>query len=176
MDDATYKDVSGRATFTQSETDKITKELSNVRSTFRKINSVLLKKFLNLQDSLTGTLSENSYKTYNNTFVRAGKPITNPKRHAIGYVTFFKNKLQEQIDKMKSPAGKKKYETLQKEYDREFKKHVSNLTQINHFSKLYYSPSKMLVIYKLNSVKNIGTFIRTSNGFKTVNPEGYVAQ
>ena len=41
-------------TFTQSETDKITKELSNnPTSTFRKINSVLLKKFLNLQDSLT---------------------------------------------------------------------------------------------------------------------------
>ena len=47
MDDATYKDVSGNATFTQSETDKITKELSNAGSTFRKINSVLLKKYLN---------------------------------------------------------------------------------------------------------------------------------
>ena len=33
----------------------------------------------------------------------------------------------------------------------------------------------MLVINKLNSVKNIGTFIRTKNGFKAVNPEGYVA-
>ena len=67
MDDATYKDVSGKATFTQSETDKITKELTNAGSTFRKINSVLLKKFLNLQDSLTGTLAGASYKTYNNT-------------------------------------------------------------------------------------------------------------
>ena len=71
MDDTTYKDVSGKATFTQSETDKITKELSNAGSTFRKINSVLLKKFLNLQDSLTGTLIWLSYKTYNNTFVRS---------------------------------------------------------------------------------------------------------
>ena len=75
---------------------------------------------------------------------------------------------------MKSPAGKKKYETLQKEYDREFKKHVSNLTQIAFFQN-YIIAAKMLVIYKLNSVKNIGTFIRTSNGFKAVNPEGYVA-
>ena len=82
--------------------------------------------------------------------------------------------LQEQIDKMKSPAGKKKYEMLQKEYDREFKKHVSNLTQIAFFQN-YIIAAKMLVIYKLNSVKSIGTFIRTSNGFKAVNPEGYVA-
>ncbi len=174
MDDATYKDVSGNATFTQSETDKITKELSNAGSTFRKINSVLLKKFLNLQESLTGTLSGLTYKTYNNTMVRAGKPITNPKRHAIGYMTYFKNKMQEQIDKMKSAAGKKKYETMQKEYEREFKKHVSNLQQIAFFQN-YIIAAKMLVIYKLNSVKNIGTFIRTKNGFKAVNPEGYVA-
>ena len=174
MDDATYKDVSGSATFTQSETDKITKELSNAGSTFRKINSTLLKKFLNLQESLTGTLSGLTYKTYNNTMVRAGKPITNPKRHAIGYMTYFKNKMQEQIDKMKSPAGKKKYETIQREYDREFKKHVSNLQQIAFFQN-YIIAAKMLVINKLNSVKSIGTFIRTSNGFKAVNPEGYVA-
>jgi hypothetical protein len=174
MDDATYKDVSGSATFTQSETDKITKELSNAGSTFRKINSMLLKKFLNLQGSLTGTLSGLTYKTYNNTMVRAGKPITNPKRHAIGYMTYFKNKMQEQIDKMKSPAGKKKYETIQKEYDREFKKHVNNLQQIAFFQN-YIIAAKMLVINKLNSVKSIGTFIRTSNGFKAVNPEGYVA-
>ena len=174
MDDATYKDVSGSATFTQSETDKITKELSNAGSTFRKINSMLLKKFLNLQESLTGTLSGLTYKTYNNTMVRAGKPITNPKRHAIGYMTYFKNKMQEQIDKMKSAAGKKKYETMQKEYEREFKKHVSNLQQIAFFQN-YIIAAKMLVIYKLNSVKNIGTFIRTKNGFKAVNPEGYVA-
>ena len=174
MDDATYKDVSGSATFTQSETDKITKELSNAGSTFRKINSMLLKKFLNLQESLTGTLSGLTYKTYNNTMVRAGKPITNPKRHAIGYMTYFKNKMQEQIDKMKSPAGKKKYETIQREYDREFKKHVNNLQQIAFFQN-YIIAAKMLVINKLNSVKSIGTFIRTSNGFKAVNPEGYVA-
>ena len=33
----------------------------------------------------------------------------------------------------------------------------------------------MLVVKKLNSVKSIGTFVRVNNGFKAVNPEGYVA-
>ena len=41
MDDATYKDVSGRATFTATETAAITKILSQAGSTFRKINSSL---------------------------------------------------------------------------------------------------------------------------------------
>ena len=174
MDDATYKDVSGKATFTQSETDDITKQLSGAGSTFQKINATLLQKFLNLQDSLTGALLGASYKTYNNTMVREGKPITNPKRHAMGYMTYFNNKLQEQIDKMKSPAGKKKYETLQKEYQREFKKHSNNLANIALFQNFIIA-AKMLVVKKLNSVKSIGTFIKTGNGFKSVNPEGYVA-
>ena len=174
MDDATFKDVSGKATFTQSETDAITSELSGAGSTFQKINAVLLKKFLNLQNSLTGALSGASYKTYNNTMVRAGKPITNPKRHAMGYMTYFNNKIQEQIDKMKSPAGKQKYQTIQKEYMREFKKHSNNLEQIALFQN-YIIGAKMLVVKKLNSVKSIGTFVRVNNGYKVVNPEGYVA-
>ena len=134
----------------------------------------MLQKFLNLQNSLTGALAGASYKTYNNTKVREGKPVTNPKRHAMGYSVFFNSKIQEQIDKMKSPRGKEKYKTLQKEYMREFKKHSNNLQQIATFQNFIVN-AKMLVVRKLNSVKSIGTFIRTSNGYKVVNPEGYVA-
>ena len=69
MDDATYKDVSGRATMTSKETDVVTTHLSNCGKTFQRINAPLLKKFLRLQDSLTGKLVGASYKTYNNTTV-----------------------------------------------------------------------------------------------------------
>ena len=84
------------------------------------------------------------------------------------------DKIQEQIDKMKSPAGKQKYQTIQKEYMREFKKHSNNLEQIALFQN-YIIGAKMLVVKKLNSVKSIGTFVRVNNGYKVVNPEGYVA-
>ena len=84
--------------------------------------------------------------------VREGKPITNPKRHAMGYMTYFNNKLQEQIDKMKSPAGKKKYETLQKEYQREFKKHSNNLANIALFQNFIIA-AKMLVVKKIKLSK-----------------------
>ena len=57
---------------------------------------------------------------------------------------------------------------------REFKKHSNNLQQIATFQNFIVN-AKMLVVRKLNSVKSIGTFIRTSNGYKVVNPEGYVA-
>ena len=35
--------------------------------------------------------------------------------------------------------------------------------------------AKSLIIKGLNTIKDIGTFKKTSSGFETVNPEGYVA-
>ena len=175
MDDATYKDTSGRSTMTQKETQKITAILSAVGSTFRKINPVMLKKFLNLQESMTGALAGASLKTYNNSKVRVGETIKNPKQHAQGYVKWVEMSIQKQIDKAKSIKGKEKYTNIQKEYMREVSKHTNNLTQIITFQN-YLVDAKMEIVKKLNSVKGLtDTFIKTANGFKVTNPEGYVA-
>ena len=175
MDDATYKDTSGRATFTAKETDQITAILSQVGKTFQRINAPMLKRFLNLQNSMTGGLVGASLKTYNNSKVRAGEKISNPKQHARGYVKWVEMSLQKQIDKAKSIKGKEKYTNIQKEYVREVTKHVNNLTQVVTFQNLLVD-AKMQIVKKLNSVKGLtDTFIKTKNGFKVTNPEGYVA-
>jgi len=175
MDDATYKDVSGRATMTDKETQKVTASLSNTGSTFKKINAVQLKKFLNLQDSMTGAIAGASLKTYNNSKVRAGEIIKNPKQHAQGYVKWVEMSIQKQIDKAKSDKGKDKYTSMQKEYMREVSKHTNNLVQIITFQN-YLVDAKSQIVNKLNSVKGLtDTFIKTANGFKVTNPEGYVA-
>ena len=175
MDDATYKDVSGRATFTEKERAAVTAVLSQTGKTFQRINAPMLKKFLDLQNSLTGTLVGASLKTYNNSKVRAGEIIKNPKQHATGYVKWVEMSVQKQIDKVKSVAGKEKYKKIQKEYIREFSKHSNNLAQVITFQNLLVD-AKMQIVKKLNSVKGLtDTFIMTSNGFKVTNPEGYVA-
>ena len=175
MDDATYKDASGSATMTAKETASVTAALSSTGSTFKKINAVQLKKFLNLQNSMTGAIAGASLKTYNNSKVRAGEKITNPKLHAKGYEKWVETSIQKQIDKAKSDAGKKKYTDIQKEYVREVKKHTNNLVQIITFQN-YLVDAKSQIVNKLNSVKGLtDTFIKTSNGFKVTNPEGYVA-
>jgi len=35
--------------------------------------------------------------------------------------------------------------------------------------------AKLLLINKLNSIKNIKTFLKTTKGFRSTEPEGYVA-
>jgi len=174
MDDATYKDASGSATFTAAETEKVTGVLSKVGSTFQKINANGLRAFLKLQDSMTGTLAGASLKTYNNSKVRAGQRISNPNAHAKGYEKWVFDSIQKQIDKAKSPKGKEKYVNMQKEYVREVKKHTNNLRSVITFQNLLVD-AKMQIVKKLDRVKSIGTFIRTPNGFKVTNPEGYVA-
>ena len=175
MDDATYKDVSGKATMTSAETAIVTASLSSAGSTFQKINSAMLGKFLKLQDSMTGALAGASLKTYNNSKVREGAKITNPKAHAAGYTKWVEMSIQKQIDKAKSVKGKVKYQTIQKELVREVKKHTKNLENIIAFQG-HLVDAKMGVVKKLNSVKGLtDTFIKTANGFKVTNPEGYVA-
>ena len=174
MDDATYKDTSGTATFTAKETDEVTKILSETGKTFQKINANQLRSFLKLQESMTGTMAGASLKTYNNSKVRAGEKITNPMAHAKGYEKWVYESVQKQIDKAKSDKGKKKYTAIQKEYIREIRKHTRNLEQIIKFQNLLVE-AKSVIVNKLDQVKSIGTFIRTANGFKTTNPEGYVA-
>ena len=124
---------------------------------------------------MTGALAGASLKTYNNSKVRVGESISNPKAHALGYIKWVEMAVQKQIDKVKSPAGKKKYENIQKEYVREVKKYTNNLIQVIKFQNLLVE-AKMLIVKKLNSVKGLtDTFIKTKNGFKVTNPEGFVA-
>ena len=73
MDNASFKDVSGKATFTKSETEEVTSYLSTVGKIFRRINSSLLEKFIRLQNSMVGNLSGASLKTYNNLKVEKDK-------------------------------------------------------------------------------------------------------
>jgi hypothetical protein len=175
MDDATYKDTTGTSTFTEKETQRVTKILSLVGTTFQKINANGLRKFLTVQNGMTGAIAGASLKTYNNSKVRAGEKIKNPSNHAKGYEKWVEMSIQKQIDKVKSPAGKKKYEDMQKEHLREVKKHTRNLIQIITFQNLLVD-AKMQIVKKLNSVKQLtDTFIKTANGFKVTNPEGFVA-
>ena len=157
MDDATYKDVSGKATMTDSETAAVTSSLSAAGSTFRKINSSLLSNFLNLQNTFTGNLSGASLKTYNNSKVRKGETITNPKSHAQGYLKWVDDAFQKQIDKLKTPKNKEALEVKKKETIRELKKHTTNLTNIITFQN-HIVDAKMGVVKETKYCKEHWNF------------------
>jgi hypothetical protein len=172
MDDATYQDTAGSATFTKAETDQVTRVLSGVGLTFRKIDSTKLSAFLNLQNSLTGKMVGASVKTYINSKVRAQQKLD--KSHAAGYVQFVTDKFDTEIGKLKTEKSQQALEKRKKETITLLKSHQQLLSNIFAFMAGIVE-AKNLIVNKLNTVKSIGTFIKTANGFKVTSPEGYVA-
>lgn len=172
MDDATYRDESGTATFTKTETDEITRVLSGVGLAFRKIDSTKLSAFLNLQNSFTGKMVGATVKTYINTMVREQTKLD--RSHAAGYLQFVSDKFDSEIDKLKTEKSRSELETRKKETLTLLKSHQDLLANVFTFMAGIVD-AKNMIVNKLNRVKSIGTFIRTSNGFKVTAPEGYVA-
>ena len=107
--------------------------------------------------------------------VREGQRITNTKKHATGLIMFVKDRYAKQIDKRSSQAGKdiqiQKRDELLKFFD---KKNLANLTNVFDLQNLIVD-SKLIIINKLNKLSKIGTFVKTTSGFRVTNPEGFVA-
>ena len=174
-DDATYKDVTGSAVMTADETKTLTKHVSDAGKTFHKIKAPLYRSFLDMQNSFTGNLAGASLKTYNNSKVRAGETISNPRAHAQGYLTWVESTYQKNIDKIKTEKRKEELEKRKQETIRELKKHVINIENLVSFQN-HIVNAKLEILKKLNSVRQLtDTFIKTSNGYKVTTPEGYVA-
>lgn len=53
----------------------------------------------------------------------------------------------------------------------------SNLKNLQNVFDLqnYIVDAKLIIINKLNSLNNVGTFVKTKSGFKVTNHEGFVA-
>jgi len=171
IDDATYKDVSGKGSMTAKETLALTQELSKTGKAFHGIKRKDLTKFMEIQGEILRKGSGASYKTYCNTLIRGGsyKPTYEGyMKHVEGY---WEEKVvgkvkQEKTKAIKREIGEQLYNEL-----RSLKKMIQNLTSFMG----HLVVAKQLIINALNRVKSIGTFKKTANGFEVVNPEGYVA-
>ena len=167
--DATLKDLSGTATLTQKDSLLVSKKLSDAGKIFKKISASTLKE---IESNKELNLIIN---VYNNRMVREGQRITNTKKHATGLIMFVKDRYAKQIDKRSSQKGKdiqiQKRDELLKFFD---KKNLKNLTNVFDLQNLIVD-SKLIIINKLNKLNKIGTFVKTTSGFRVTNPEGFVA-
>lgn len=168
MDDATYRDVSGNATFTAKETEEVTALLSQAGKQFNKISGDVLRTIRD-DDEL-----KQKIKTYNNTFVRAGEPFPDVDSHVKGLYQYIMDWYQKEIDKKKTDKAK---EAWTEKRDRVASLVFANVNQLKQIFTLMnlIVQAKQLVINKMNRASSLGTFLRTSKGFETTEQEGYVA-
>ena len=87
----------------------------------------------------------------------------------------FGNKFAKERDKRKSAKGKegvdKKEQELMKFFSKENKKSLQLMFELQNA----IVDAKLLIINKLDKVKQMKTFVRTKNGFKVTGSEGFVA-
>jgi len=168
MDDATYRDVSGNATFTEEETAEVTALLSQAGSLFKKVSSQALSTIRDNEEL------KQKIKTYNNTFVRAGEPFPEPKAHVKGLYDYITDWYQKEIDKKKQEKTKQEWTARR---DTVLKKVFQNTEDLVNIFRLMnvLVQAKQKVIDKMNNASRMGTFLRTNKGFVTTSQEGYVA-
>jgi Family of unknown function (DUF6267) len=166
--DASFTDTSGSATFTEVETKEITRLLSSAGRTFQGINSMTLNR-ISASDVYSTYI-----KTFYNTKVRAGVKITNTRQHTQEMIKWIEEKLNKSIQEAKKEDTKQKRISEKNQIMRFFRNASSDLILMFDFMNEIID-AKLMIVRKLETIKSIGTFIRTEDGFKVTAPEGFVA-
>ena len=170
--EASYKDLSGTVKFTAAETYAVTKHLSEAGKVFRKVNARKINDWASLQESLPGSAM---WKTYQNSLIREGKTVTNPRMHIADYFKFVHAAFVKITATKKTEKSKQQWMGRKEAFFKELRKHTSNMVAVSTFM-MHIVDAKMKIVKKLNSIKQLGmsTFIKTKDGFKVTSPEGYV--
>jgi hypothetical protein len=167
--DAYFVDASGTATFTQEETKQITSVLSRAGGMFRTVNSMTLNRIA------TTEMIQLQIKTFNNTKVRAGEPIRNVNQHTRDLIRWVEERLNKEIIAAKKEETKQKRQFEKNELMRFYRNNAFELEKIFQIQNDIVD-AKNMIIKKLQQMKQVtGTFLRTDDGFKITNPEGFVA-
>jgi hypothetical protein len=169
MDDATYKDISGNATFTKEETEKFNEILSRAGTILQKLPREAVNAFSQDEDLLLRV------KTFNNSKIRVGKPIGNTVSHVrdlVIYLTdFYKKELESKVSEKGKQAVKEKFKPAFR---------IISSTPLLQLKSIFdfmntVIEAKHMLIAKMNNSATINTFLRTKQGITVTSPEGYVA-
>jgi hypothetical protein len=163
FDDADYKDVSGSATFTKKETEEIRRNLAGVRR-------VLSQNKKLIDDVTKDKTLRDLIKIYTNANVRVGKD----RGSAEELAGFIASRFDQKIEKLKTDSSKQRLTNERNKVTR----YIDSISRgmNNLFSAQYYlSQAKSVILRKLQSLNTMPSFIRTDDGYRVTNPEGFVA-
>lgn len=167
--DAVYKDVSGSANFDSDETAQLTQILSAAGKIFSGLK----------RSSLDG-ISDNTellirVKAFINAKVRMGERIDDTHKFVDDLVTNIHDYYQKEIDKKATEKAKTVWVTRRSETMKYFSNTPkSEIVKIFDMYNLIVD-AKHMIIRKLDKAKQIGTFLKTADGYKVTEQEGFVA-
>ena len=166
--DAMLRDMTSM-TMSKEDTEEVNKYLSEAGKIFNQISGSTLRELEKNRD-LAQLIEQ-----FNNSFVRQGQMITNTQAHVAGLIRFIQNKFKSEIDKLKSQKGKDRKLQQMQEFMKFFStSNKNNLKKVFDLQKVIVL-AKLKIINILSKLSKVKTFLKTKNGFRTTDQEGYVA-
>ena len=113
-------------------------------------------------------------KTFFNTYIRQGTKIGNTSKLVNNFEVYFRDRIKKEIDSKKTQAAKQKYEEILEAGMKILRPNRDGL-YFAIATYITFQSAKAVLFRRLNTIQSIGSFLRTKNGYRVTNPEGYVA-
>ncbi len=168
---SSFSDASGASQFTAAEKTAYNSAVNRASGSLKQASE-----FLNvLKDTGQGKfLLAVMFKQFFNSYIRTGTSLTNTKAVTANFANYYQQALTKQINSVKTPSAKGKWQKVQAD-GLKFIRTYNRSIYMTVASYLNLISAKTMVVKKLSKVQDIGTFIRTDDGFRVTAPEGFVA-
>ena len=167
-DDAFFKDVSGKATFTQKESLELKTAIQKIDQLTDAVPMPLWMKLSTNKDFVQYMLQ------FINSQIKGGKLTQDPKQMMQQYINYYRDIQAQAKDKLKTDTAKSKRDQAVAIMGKMFAENQKGIEAIIRIHNATISV-KNKIIKQLNAVQSTKQFIRTDQGYKVTNPEGYVA-
>ena len=171
--DATFKDTSGNVKFTSTESRQFQSVLNMAAGSLKKAAPYLPIIAKDIKDKNIWTPA-GVMKIFLNSYIRGGEKIQNTKNVVAFFEKYYTARLDKKIKSMRTPAAKARWTLIKKNGILEYNKYKRDLYFVVA-SYISLQTAKTMIIKKLQRAENIGTFLRTPNGYRVTAPEGFVA-
>ena len=168
FDNATYKNVSGSATFTKAESDKFAEGINVLKSLLTKV-----------PQNLSAMLSANKdfipmFQMFINSEIKQGRIPTDANEFMKGFQQFYLARMQQQASGLKA----QKAIALRQQKMAEMPKFLNTVRKPLQAMLAFYKQTQALkaeALQKMNQAMQVGTFAQTDSGLEVTDPEGFVA-
>lgn len=172
FDDATYKDLTGRASLTPEEDRALAAAIAGGRATLAKLKK---NKF---DIIITNQEFAKYIKPFINNRIRGGEGVGEPIAFLKEFITYYTQRMEAEIAKLKGGAESKAAQERIAKIKSQEKFIADNSNILLGIMAIYKRiiELKLAIIRKLQQVESsVGTFIKTETGYQVMNPEGFVA-
>ena len=168
FDNATYKDVSGSAKFTDEETKKFYNGIEKLENLLN-----------NVPRNLSSVLGQNQdfvpmFQMYINAMVKQGELPNNVNQFLLGFKKFYAERMKQQMAGLKAQKALQLRQDKMKQMPQFLASARAPLQAMLTFYKAVQT-MKAFVLKKMNQAMAIGSFSQTDSGLEVTEPEGFVA-